>query len=169
MPQASHTSEGDVALVVRGGEGLGREVALALACEGVKVVVGGPDEKAVARVVGEITCGAGVARHVAGDLSRPADLQAILRKGVEAFGKLTLVVLLSPDMAEIARVLDTALVTLADGGRFVVVSAPSADLTALLVRVGAGGRGLQLVVTAPEALAGIEDGNADAVRTLLAR
>jgi NAD(P)-dependent dehydrogenase (short-subunit alcohol dehydrogenase family) len=104
MSQASDSITGEVALVVGAGEGIGRAVALTLAARGARVVVSGVDEAAVAAVVGEITCGGGVARHVAGEASDSRHLAASMTKAREAFGKLTLMVVISPDPIEIATI-----------------------------------------------------------------
>src|SRR5207244_128683 len=64
--------EVQVALVVGGGEGIGRAVALALAARGASVILLGADERRVAEVVGEIAHGGGRARHVVGDADAAA-------------------------------------------------------------------------------------------------
>lgn len=73
---------GRVALVVGGGEGAFRAIALALAARGVRVVVSGGPEKGLAETVGEIAYGGGKARHVAGDVG------AAIERAVEVFGAL---------------------------------------------------------------------------------
>ena len=111
MPQArrSRSKEGgDVALVLGGGSGLGRAVALRLAANETPVVVQGPDERAVARVVGEITCGGGAARHVTGELVQLRHVEAAIERAVEAFGALRYVVLTTFD-ADLARRVTEAL------------------------------------------------------------
>lgn len=84
--------DGQVALVTGAGQGTGRATALALAARGVRVVVAGREERALAEVVGEIACGGGKARHVAGDVRDRAHLRAAVARAVEAFGALDIAV-----------------------------------------------------------------------------
>ena len=88
---------GEVALICGGGEGLGRAIALRLAAEGVRVVVLGADERALGLVLGELTCGGGVGRHIAGDLSDVAVMDAAVGKALDHFGRLTFVVAATSD------------------------------------------------------------------------
>jgi hypothetical protein len=87
---------GQVALVAGGGTGLGRDIALALAARGVRVVVTGRDEKALAETVGEIACGGGKARHLAGDVDDPGHVRAAMQKAVDVFGAPGIVVAGTP-------------------------------------------------------------------------
>jgi NAD(P)-dependent dehydrogenase (short-subunit alcohol dehydrogenase family) len=83
---------GSVALVTGAGEGVGKAVALALAARGAHVVVMGRDERALAETVGEIACGAGKARHFAGDVRDPKQVAAAVDRAVDVFGGLDIVV-----------------------------------------------------------------------------
>jgi meso-butanediol dehydrogenase/(S,S)-butanediol dehydrogenase/diacetyl reductase len=76
-----------VALVTGGGTGIGRATALALAADGLSVVVFGRREEPLAEVAAEI---GGVA--VAGDHAVPEDAERAVRTAVEAFGGLHVVV-----------------------------------------------------------------------------
>jgi hypothetical protein len=100
MPQASRSVVAEVALVWGGGAGIGRALALSLGARGVGVVVAGTDERALARVVGEVTCGGGKARHVAGSRMDTATMSAAVEKAHDAFGDLTHVILVAPDRDE---------------------------------------------------------------------
>jgi hypothetical protein len=115
--------EGRTALVTGGGTILGRAIALALSARGVRVVVTGPDEKALGETVGEVVYGGGKARHLAGDPSDPAHLAAAVERATSVFG--------APDIV-------------------VVADAPGAETTlnTLAKRLGAQGR-LLLAVPAP--------------------
>ena len=75
-----------------GGAGLGRAIALALAARGVRIVVAGPNERALGETVGEIAHGGGKARHVAGDARDPAHLERAIARAVEVFGGLDIAV-----------------------------------------------------------------------------
>jgi NAD(P)-dependent dehydrogenase (short-subunit alcohol dehydrogenase family) len=83
---------GQVALVAGGGTGLGRELALALGARGVRVVVAGKGEKALAETVGEIACGGGKARHLVGDMRDRSQLQAAMQQAARIFGRVDVVV-----------------------------------------------------------------------------
>ncbi len=84
--------EGKVAWVTGGGRGIGRAVALRLASRGVSVIVSGRNERALGEVVGEITNGAGKARHLAGDVREEAHLDAVVEKAWSTWGRLDIVV-----------------------------------------------------------------------------
>ena len=80
--------EGKVALVTGAGGGIGRATALAFAREGARVVVsdvpGGGGEE-TARLVADAGSGA---VHVACDVTRTAEVEALVAAAVDAFGRL---------------------------------------------------------------------------------
>jgi NAD(P)-dependent dehydrogenase (short-subunit alcohol dehydrogenase family) len=81
--------EGKVALITGGGSGIGREIALAFAREGAKVLIAEFDESsgnAVASEIGE------TARFQQCDVSKEADVEAAIKATVDAFGGLDIVV-----------------------------------------------------------------------------
>lgn len=80
--------EGKVAMVTGGGSGIGRASALALAKEGTKVVVADLNPQAGEGVVGRIKEMGGDATFVRADVSRAADVEALVRAAVEAYGRL---------------------------------------------------------------------------------
>ncbi len=82
-----------VAIVTGSSSGIGAAIALAFAGEGAAVVVdyaGHPD--AARKVVEQIEGAGGRALAVAADVSSPADVEALVRKAVEAFGRLDVMV-----------------------------------------------------------------------------
>ena len=81
--------EGKVALVAASSKGLGRATAEALASEGANVTISGRDEEALAETASQIQdkAGAEVAYLVA-DVSRPDDVEKVVRRTVERFGGL---------------------------------------------------------------------------------
>jgi NAD(P)-dependent dehydrogenase (short-subunit alcohol dehydrogenase family) len=78
--------EGRIAIIDDGGSELGRAIALALSARGVRVVVCGPEERALGETVGHVVFGGGKARHVVGTL---ADAAARAR---EVFGPVDVIV-----------------------------------------------------------------------------
>jgi 3-oxoacyl-[acyl-carrier protein] reductase len=97
-----------VAIVGGGSKGLGRACALALAREGAKVAISSRGVEALETAAQEIrsTTGAEVFA-VPGDLSRLADIQALVRRTVEHFGRLDVVVCNSGGPPE-GRAVDTS-------------------------------------------------------------
>lgn len=83
-----HGLEGKVAIVTGGGSGIGQSTALAYAREGVKVVVSDVDEQGGNETVRLIEAQGGEARFVRADVSKPAEVEQLVRATVEAFGAL---------------------------------------------------------------------------------
>jgi len=83
---------GKVALITGGGTGIGRATALAFAREAAKVAVVGRRLEKLLEVVKELKAAGGDAIAVSCDVSRAADVQGAVRKTVETFGKLNVVV-----------------------------------------------------------------------------
>ncbi|MCZ2095159.1 MAG: glucose 1-dehydrogenase [Chloroflexota bacterium] len=83
-----HGLEGKVAIVTGGGSGIGQSTALAFAREGVKVVVSDVDEQGGNETVRLIEAQGGEARFVRADVSKPAEVEQLVRATVEAFGAL---------------------------------------------------------------------------------
>src|SRR5438128_2508809 len=77
-----------VALITGGTSGIGRATAIAFAAEGAKVVITGRREKEGQEVVDEIAKTGGEAIFVKTDVAKAADVQAMVEKTVQAFGRL---------------------------------------------------------------------------------
>lgn len=80
--------EGRVALVTGGGGGMGRAIAVAFARSGAAVVVTDIDDERGCETVDLALAEGGTASFVHGDISRHADVRAVVAHAVEAHGSL---------------------------------------------------------------------------------
>lgn len=80
--------DGRVAIVTGGSSGIGRASALAFAREGARVVIADVDAAGSEETVGLIADAGGEARFVHTDVSRAADVEAMVSFAVAAFGRL---------------------------------------------------------------------------------
>jgi 3-oxoacyl-[acyl-carrier protein] reductase len=83
---------GRVALVTGAGSGFGQGIAERFAREGAAVAVNDLDGSAARRVAEAIFAAGGRASAIAGDVSRDADVAAMVRHALDAFGDLHVVV-----------------------------------------------------------------------------
>jgi NAD(P)-dependent dehydrogenase (short-subunit alcohol dehydrogenase family) len=80
--------DGKVALVTGGNSGIGRAAAILFAREGAKVVIAARNAERGARVVEEIRAAGGDALFVATNVAKAADVENMVAKCVERFGRL---------------------------------------------------------------------------------
>ncbi len=80
--------DGRVAIVTGAASGIGRATALLFAEEAAKVVVADWDEEKGRRVADEIARAGGASTFVQVDVSRPEDVQAMVRTAAETYGRL---------------------------------------------------------------------------------
>lgn len=80
------------ALVTGAGSGIGRAVALGLAAEGAHVVVAGRRRESLDETVALIEAAGGKALAVTADVSRAADVRAVVDAAVDHFGSLDVAV-----------------------------------------------------------------------------
>lgn len=80
--------DGKVALVTGAGSGLGRASALALAAAGAKVVVSDVAEKPAEETVALIHAAKGAATFVRADVTREADVRALVAETLRHYGRL---------------------------------------------------------------------------------
>jgi len=93
MTQTSLPHAGRSAIVTGSGRNIGRAVALALAAGGASVVVNGHrDRDAVDAVVKEIADAGGRALGLMADVSKHAEVAALVRAAADAFGSVDIVV-----------------------------------------------------------------------------
>lgn len=81
-----------VAVVTGASRGIGREIALALAKNGAKVVVSARNTEALAKLVDEIKDQGGEAAAVAGDVSIEADANNLIEQAIATFGQVDILV-----------------------------------------------------------------------------
>jgi NAD(P)-dependent dehydrogenase (short-subunit alcohol dehydrogenase family) len=77
-----------VALITGGNSGIGRAAALAFAREGAKVLIAARGVERGEEAAHEIIAAGGRAAFVRADLSRPAEIEALVAKTVETYGRL---------------------------------------------------------------------------------
>lgn len=80
------TISGKTALVSGGGSGIGEGIALALAREGVNVVICGRRRDSLARVVAKIEAAGGIGQAVVADVSVEADVDRVVAETMRHFG-----------------------------------------------------------------------------------
>ena len=80
--------EGKVALVTGGTSGIGRETAVLFAKAGVKVVVAGRREVEGEETIELVRAAGGDGLFVKADVSKSAEVEALIQKAVEKFGRL---------------------------------------------------------------------------------
>ena len=77
-----------VAIVTGGNSGIGRATALRFAEEGARLVIAARREAQGQEVLGEIKRAGGDAIFVKTDVSRPADVEAMVARAVEEYGRI---------------------------------------------------------------------------------
>jgi len=88
VPRLSST----VIAVTGASAGIGRATARALAADGAAVVVSARRAAKLDELVREIRAAGGRALAVPGDVTKPEDMQALVERGVEAFGRLDVMI-----------------------------------------------------------------------------
>lgn len=83
---------GKVAIVTGGGKGIGRAIALGLARAGAAVVAAARSAADLEKVAAEISAGGGRALAVPTDLMDGAQIESLVRRTVEAFGRIDILV-----------------------------------------------------------------------------
>ena len=81
-----------IAIVTGGNSGIGEATAKLFAREGATVVITARREKELQRVAGEITADGGVCMYVPGDVTVTADVENVVQKTIEAYGRIDILV-----------------------------------------------------------------------------
>lgn len=84
--------DGTVGIVTGAGRGIGRATALALAREGVAVVLAARTEGEIRQVALRVESAGGRALAIATDVAKEGDVRRLVARTVEAFGRLDIVV-----------------------------------------------------------------------------
>ena len=84
--------DGKTAVVTGGGRGIGRDISIALAKEGVSVVVSDIDEGSASGTSEDIIAAGGKAVAAVGDVSKSGDAKGIIDKSVEAFSSVDILI-----------------------------------------------------------------------------
>lgn len=80
--------EGKVALITGASSGIGRAAAVVLAQRGAKIVAAARRQSELDEVVAEITAQGGIASSIVVDVTREADIIAMVQFAVDTYGKL---------------------------------------------------------------------------------
>jgi NAD(P)-dependent dehydrogenase (short-subunit alcohol dehydrogenase family) len=80
--------DGKVALVTGGASGIGRATAVAMAREGARLAVADRAEESASGTVALINAAGGQAIAIGGDVTREADVEAMVARTVAAFGRI---------------------------------------------------------------------------------
>jgi NADP-dependent 3-hydroxy acid dehydrogenase YdfG len=83
---------GGVVAITGASSGIGRATAKVLAARGAKVVLGARREAELAELVREIAAAGGAATYLATDVTRRADVEALVALAVDRFGRLDVMV-----------------------------------------------------------------------------
>jgi len=86
------TIENKIVAITGAGRGIGRATAIHLAARGARLVLGARSEAEIAAVAGEIEAAGGEAVYLTTDVTRRADLDALVNLACERFGRLDVIV-----------------------------------------------------------------------------
>ena len=84
--------KGKVSIVTGSGQGIGREIALAMAREGAWGVIADWNESKAQEVASEIAASGGIAIPLKVDVSDPDQVEAMVRQTLERFGRIDILV-----------------------------------------------------------------------------
>jgi len=99
--------QGQVALITGAGRNIGKSMALLFASEGAKIAIAEMHEGRAQAVVDQIKSSGGDAMFVIGDVSKSADVQSMVKKVVDHFGGIDILVN-NAALTDHATILDSA-------------------------------------------------------------
>lgn len=105
--------KGKASIITGSGQGIGREIALAMAREGASVVIADWKESLAQEVASEIAASGGTSIPVKVDVSDPDQVEAMISQSLEAFGHIDILV----NNAGIGHVKPFLSITLAEWNR----------------------------------------------------
>lgn len=86
------TIESKIVAITGAGRGIGRAAAIHLATRGARLVLGARSEAEIAAVAGEIEAAGGEAVYRAIDVTRPMDLDGLVKLACQHFGRLDVII-----------------------------------------------------------------------------
>lgn len=86
------TIQNKIIAITGAGRGIGRATAIHLAARGARLVLGARSEAEIASVAGEIEAAGGEAAYRAIDVTRPVDLEGLVKLACERFGRLDAII-----------------------------------------------------------------------------
>lgn len=86
------TVENKIVAITGAGRGIGRATAIQLSARGARLVLGARSEAEIATVAGEIEAAGGEVVYRAIDVTRPADLEGLVKLACERFGRLDVII-----------------------------------------------------------------------------
>jgi 2-hydroxycyclohexanecarboxyl-CoA dehydrogenase len=84
--------KGKTAIVTGGASNIGRGISLTLGAEGAIVVIADLDEKQAAKTVGDIKAAGGKALAVKTDITKLEEVEALVKKVIDQYGKMDILV-----------------------------------------------------------------------------
>lgn len=84
--------KGKVAVITGGSKGIGKAIALALAAEGADIVLAARGKETLAQARAEVERIGSRVLPVTADLTKPRDVRKLIQKGVDAFGRIDLLI-----------------------------------------------------------------------------
>jgi NADP-dependent 3-hydroxy acid dehydrogenase YdfG len=86
------TVENKIVAITGAGRGIGRATAIHLSARGARLVLGARSEAEIATVAGEIEAAGGEVVYRAIDVTRPADLEGLVKLACERFARLDVII-----------------------------------------------------------------------------
>jgi 3-oxoacyl-[acyl-carrier protein] reductase len=92
LPETDRVLKGKVALITGAGRGIGRDIALGFSAQGASVALTARTLTQIDETAAEVTSCGGKAIAIAGDVSRQVDVENVVARTIEAFGRIDVLV-----------------------------------------------------------------------------